>query len=94
MATEKEERKRLGIEVGDVEAHGREMVVRRTQRNIKMALTERWYAWEDAWKLAEQDEEVDLEAEPGTTAYRPVMHEVRFGWKTSLISTYFLAGRF
>lgn len=34
--------------------------VRKTQAAIKHALTERFYAWEDAWKLADQDPEVDL----------------------------------
>lgn len=34
--------------------------VRKTQAAIKHALTERYYAWEDARKLAEQDEEIDL----------------------------------
>lgn len=34
--------------------------VRKTQAAIKHALTERFYAWEDARKLAEQDPEVDL----------------------------------
>ena len=36
--------------------------IRKTQKAIKYALTERWYAWEDAWKLAQEDPEVDLEA--------------------------------
>jgi len=30
-------------------------------RSIKHALTERWYAWEDARKLAESDPEIDLD---------------------------------
>ncbi|KAF2971149.1 hypothetical protein GQX73_g2473 [Xylaria multiplex] len=34
--------------------------VRKTMRSIKHALTERWYLWEDARKLAETDPEVDL----------------------------------
>lgn len=34
--------------------------VRKTQAAIKHALTERFYAWEDARKLAEQDPEVNL----------------------------------
>jgi large subunit ribosomal protein L47 len=29
-------------------------------RSIKHALTERWYLWDDARKLAEKDPEVDL----------------------------------
>lgn len=31
-----------------------------TQRGIKQALTERFYSWEDARKLAANDPEVDL----------------------------------
>lgn len=34
--------------------------VRKTQAGIKHVLTERFYAWEDARNLAEQDPEVDL----------------------------------
>ena len=37
--------------------------VRRTQQAIKHTLTERWYAWEDARKLAMDDESVDLTGE-------------------------------
>ena len=51
--------------------------VRRTQKSIKLALTERWYSWEDAWKVAQDDPEVDLMAEPDTAAYKPTMLEVR-----------------
>ena len=51
--------------------------VRRTQKAIKLALTERWYSWEDAWKVAQDDPEVDLTADPGTAAYKPTMLEVR-----------------
>ncbi|KAI9871237.1 MAG: 54S ribosomal protein L4 mitochondrial [Pleopsidium flavum] len=39
--------------------------VRRTQRAIKHALTERYYAWEDARKVAQTDPEVDLESITG-----------------------------
>ena len=66
----------MNIKAGDSESHRRDMVVRRTQQSIKHVLTERWYAWEDAWKVAEKDPEVDLSAEPGTSAYKPVLHEV------------------
>ena len=51
--------------------------VRRTQKGIKLALTERWYSWEDAWKVAQDDPEVDLTADTGTAAYKPTMLEVR-----------------
>ncbi|MCJ1450973.1 54S ribosomal protein L4 mitochondrial [Mycoblastus sanguinarius] len=75
LATEKYERRRLRLDVGDGEAHEREMKIRRTQQRIKHTLTERWYAWEDAWKVAHKDPEVDLNAEPDTLAYRPQIHE-------------------
>ena len=45
--------------------------VRRTMKAIKQVLTERWYSWEDARKLAEKDAEVDLNADLETPAYRP-----------------------
>lgn len=38
-------------------------------RGIKHVLTERFYAWEDAVKLAEQDPEVDLTG--NSTPYTP-----------------------
>lgn len=44
--------------------------VKRTQKHIKWALTERWHAWEDARRLAARDESVDLTAEEGG-AYDP-----------------------
>ena len=50
--------------------------IRETQRSIKHALTERWYAWEAAWKVAEKDPEVDLNAKPDTSAYKPLEDEV------------------
>lgn len=50
--------------------------ISRTQQRIKHTLTERWYAWEEAWKVAENDPEVNLNAEPDTTAYTPKTFEV------------------
>jgi large subunit ribosomal protein L47 len=41
-------------------------------RSIKHALTERFYAWEDAVKLAKDDPEVDLSGEGN--AYTPMEH--------------------
>ena len=38
---------------------------------IKKTLTERWYAWEDARKIAERDPEIDLGADLESPAYRP-----------------------
>lgn len=55
------------------------MDIRRTQQCIKHVLTERWYAWEDAWKVARRDPEVDLTVEPGASAYKALMHEVSSG---------------
>jgi hypothetical protein len=43
--------------------------VRRTQRAIKQALTERYYSWDEARKLARDDPEVDLSGE--NQAYTP-----------------------
>ena len=45
--------------------------IRRTQKAIKTALTERWYAWEDARLVAERDPEVDLHTNLETPAYKP-----------------------
>ena len=45
--------------------------IRRTQKAIKTALTERWYAWEDARVIAERDPEVDLHTNLETPAYKP-----------------------
>lgn len=52
--------------------------IRRTQRAIKHALTERWYAWQEARKEAVQDPEVNLEANTsmGELAYSPKVLEV------------------
>ncbi|KAI1180742.1 mitochondrial 39-S ribosomal protein L47 (MRP-L47)-domain-containing protein [Nemania sp. FL0916] len=60
IATARNERGRLGATDGDDESDERMFEVRRTMRSIKHALTERWYLWEDARKLAETDPEVDL----------------------------------
>ena len=46
-----------------------ELQVRRTQRAIKQVLTERYYSWEDARKIAVNDPEVDLSGEG--PAYTP-----------------------
>ena len=59
-------------------AHIRFLVqVRATQAKIKHTLTERWYAWEDAWKVAEKDPEVDLKGDLDAPAYQPRALEVR-----------------
>ncbi|MCJ1299566.1 54S ribosomal protein L4 mitochondrial [Hypocenomyce scalaris] len=60
LATEKHERARLEAGYGDYESETRDREVRKTQRSIKHALTERWYAWDDARKLAKDDLEIDF----------------------------------
>ena len=55
--------------------------VKKTQKNIKFVLTERFYAWENARVAAMDDPEVNLYADPdkGEPAYlpKPQMEEVR-----------------
>ena len=51
--------------------------IRQTQAKIKHTLTERWYAWDEAWKVAENDPEVNLNSDLTTPAYRPRSFEVR-----------------
>jgi large subunit ribosomal protein L47 len=41
------------------------MQVRKTMKNIKWVLVERWYAWEDARKLAREDETIQIKDEGG-----------------------------
>ncbi|KAK4655646.1 54S ribosomal protein L4 mitochondrial [Podospora pseudocomata] len=60
IATGAWERERGKMGFGKSEAQGRDREVRVTMRGIKHVLTERFYAWEDAVKLAESDPEVDL----------------------------------
>jgi len=43
----------------------------KTQKAIKQVLTERWYAWENANRVAATDEEVNLSDEG--PAYQPKM---------------------
>ncbi|KAI1816905.1 mitochondrial 39-S ribosomal protein L47 (MRP-L47)-domain-containing protein [Poronia punctata] len=58
--TLRKERSRLKLPEGAEEGAARLREVRTTMRSIRHALTERWYAWEDARKLAETDPEIDL----------------------------------
>ena len=67
--------------------------IRATQRSIKHALTERWYAWEAAWKVAEKDPEVDLNAKPDTSAYKPIEDEVSTFFHSSNVSQLIDLGR-
>ncbi|KAI0458722.1 mitochondrial 39-S ribosomal protein L47 (MRP-L47)-domain-containing protein [Xylaria acuta] len=60
LVTARKERSRLGLANGIDEGAERLAEVRKTMRSIKHALTERWYLWEDARRLAETDPEIDL----------------------------------
>ncbi|KAI0152215.1 MRP-L47-domain-containing protein [Hypoxylon sp. NC0597] len=60
IATARKEKARLKLRSGDEETTERLLEVRKTMKSIKHALTERFYLWEDARKLAETDPEVDL----------------------------------
>jgi len=78
LATEEYERRRLKAGYGESESDERNDTVRLTMRAIKHTLTERWYAWQNGRKYAEEqgvvfdsnssleyksDEEVDAEWE-------------------------------
>ncbi|KAI9892165.1 MAG: 54S ribosomal protein L4 mitochondrial [Vezdaea aestivalis] len=63
IATQNHERARLKAGYGDLESQQRDVAVKLTQRSIKQALTERYYSWEDARKLAKADPEVHLDGE-------------------------------
>ncbi|MCJ1368097.1 54S ribosomal protein L4 mitochondrial [Acarospora aff. strigata] len=65
LSTEGFERQRLQAGYGDYEAQQRDQTVRRTQRAIKHALTERFYAWQSARGIAATDPEIDLTAAEG-----------------------------
>ncbi|KAL8909447.1 MAG: hypothetical protein Q9171_005045 [Xanthocarpia ochracea] len=88
LATQAYERERLKAGYGDAEIMDRNRAVRQTQRAIKHTLTERYYAFEDARRVAVADPEVDLEAEPGTQAYIPVYSD-----ETALEPDYSVARR-
>ncbi|KAL8954669.1 MAG: hypothetical protein Q9183_006990, partial [Haloplaca sp. 2 TL-2023] len=72
LATQKYERDRIKAGYGEAEILDRDRVVRLTQKAIKHALTERYYAFEEARRVAVADPEVNLDAEPGTQAYTPI----------------------
>ncbi|KAL8632199.1 hypothetical protein Q9189_002109 [Teloschistes chrysophthalmus] len=72
LATQSYERKRLEAGYGEAEIRDRDSAVRKTMKAIKHALTERYYAFEDARRVAVDDPEVDLDAEPGTQAFRQI----------------------
>jgi len=77
IATEEYERLRIKAGYGEYEADKRDREVRKTMRGIKHVLTERWYAWEEARKLAETDPEVNLYPAQGQEAFKP-SYQVRF----------------
>ncbi|KAI1437194.1 mitochondrial 39-S ribosomal protein L47 (MRP-L47)-domain-containing protein [Xylaria sp. CBS 124048] len=60
VATARKEKSRLKFTEGFDEDALRLVAVRKTMKSIKHTLTERWYLWEDARKLAEEDPEIDL----------------------------------
>jgi len=60
LATESYERERMKAGYGEAEEKDRDRTVRMTMRAIKQALTERWYSYEEALKIARNDPEVDL----------------------------------
>ncbi|KAI0828090.1 MRP-L47-domain-containing protein [Hypoxylon sp. FL0890] len=60
IATARKEKARLKLRTGEQETTARLSEVRKTMKSIKHALTERFYLWEDARKLAETDPEIDL----------------------------------
>ncbi|KAI1775254.1 MRP-L47-domain-containing protein [Hypoxylon cercidicola] len=60
IATARKEKSRLKLQSGEDEIAERLAEVRRTMKAIKHTLTERFYLWEDARKLAETDPEIDL----------------------------------
>ena len=45
---------------------------------IKWVLSERWYAWEDAWTLAQKDPDIELNGprDGETPVYLPMREEV------------------
>ncbi|KAL9095288.1 MAG: hypothetical protein Q9165_002544 [Trypethelium subeluteriae] len=55
LATEAYERRRLNAGYGEYESQHREREIKLTQRAIKHALTERWYAWDAARQVAVEE---------------------------------------
>ncbi|KAI5868660.1 MRP-L47-domain-containing protein [Durotheca rogersii] len=60
IVTAQKEKTRMRLWGGKEETAERLHEVRRTMQSIKHALTERFYLWEDARRLAETDPEIDL----------------------------------
>lgn len=74
IATQRNERKRIRNLGGDDEARHRERTIQTTQRAIKHTLTERYYAWEDARRVAVNDPEVNLMPAEDSPAYTPNLY--------------------
>ncbi|MCJ1478221.1 54S ribosomal protein L4 mitochondrial [Lambiella insularis] len=72
LATEKYERERVEAGYGEYEGDERDKAVRTTQRAIKHALTERWYAFEEATKLARDDSEIDMREAGRGSVYKAI----------------------
>ncbi|EFQ27625.1 uncharacterized protein GLRG_02769 [Colletotrichum graminicola M1.001] len=70
ISTTSRERERRKLGFGAYEANERDETVVTTMKAIKHVLTERFYVWEDARRLAEEDPEVDLSGEG--EAYTPL----------------------
>lgn len=71
LATSRRDLIRAKVGFGEREIQNRDDEIRRTMRNIKHALTERYYTWQDAVMVAEQDPEINLEGGKGNI-YNPV----------------------
>ncbi|KAL0944259.1 mitochondrial 54S ribosomal protein uL29m [Colletotrichum truncatum] len=70
ISTTSRERTRRQLGFGSYEANERDETVLKTMKAIKHVLTERFYVWEDARVIAENDPEIDLTNESG--AYTPL----------------------
>ena len=55
ISTMEFERRRVDAGYGEHEADTRDNTVRTTQKAIKHVLSERWYAWQDAWSEVNKD---------------------------------------
>ncbi|KAI1876786.1 uncharacterized protein JN550_000858 [Neoarthrinium moseri] len=75
IATAARERQRLEFRTGEDESKARMRAVSKTMKAIKQALTERFYTWEDARQLAEEDPEVDLSNESSPYTPRSYLEE-------------------
>ncbi|KXS99598.1 hypothetical protein AC578_2228 [Pseudocercospora eumusae] len=73
LLTYANERKRVGNMYGPYESRERDNTIKRTMKNIKYVLTERWYSWENARVAAMQDPEINMYADldAGEAAYLP-----------------------